>query len=284
MKTIKILLTFFLVPMLSSSCSYFYGFHQGFTENGEWYLNGLSRDRLPPREKIKIGNDRNHIHLLQFSDGECIGFARATDKEIILARAKNPKKAMGIDAKINGFLAGEYAIQPFAKKNAMKKEQFWETFFEPAPSLPLIPSKFQKYKNRWRWGWERGWSYNFDRYYQWYRRYGPNVDSCSEIPVKKTWKPESGLIITKDSYDSGWLLYDPGEFKILPHHLNVPPGKIGVKMILKIKGNRTVESFGDLTHEKGAVWSDLNSSTIRVHRLYKDDQIEAIRVQMWVKK
>jgi hypothetical protein len=245
-------------------------------KGSEAYYNALSSSFTPITEQTLIDKKGKIVHRVHADRGKYILTVSVTDDEIAEANSYLNDIVKRADAFQTAYQLSEFEAKKQAEKCVFSNKQMLSPTI---PKPPCIPAYLSDQKERWERGWRFGWKYNFNRYIQWMKLYdnkkldGQKDDQENHQMLKSLLAP---------SYDSDWLLYNPGEYKILRHNLNVSPDRIFVNMIIKIKGGKIAEAFADKSNDKGVIWSNLTYNKIYVQRLYNDTLIEAIRIRLWV--
>jgi hypothetical protein len=125
---------------------------------------------------------------------------------------------------------------------------------------------------------------------------GVKVDGGTEISprtslvtVPYAFRSETTNSFPTPDYDSGWQAINPAQSLILTHNLGGNPDNYFVYLTFKAAdGDIHQMLYGGMYDEadrhRGAHWSDLNASSIRIYRLPDDSDIPQVRVQIWVMK
>jgi hypothetical protein len=260
------------------------------TDRGKTYLRAASSSYAPLCEYREPDKSGLVLYTLKSHTGKFIVYNKAFKGEIIKARGAYPDLALAADTFQFAFMASELPARDQARSDVQSGVTRWEDLslasWHPRKSPP-VPVQFTKKADNWKWSWERGWSYNHRRYLEWYARHGnSNFESMTKTVTaneksKHTSKHfEKKQNLPKPLYDSGWLLYDPGEYKVLQHNVKIPPEKmIVIATSMSSEGDASCNTSKD--HSIKECWSELTSTNIRVQRHYKDNTIEAIRIRIW---
>jgi hypothetical protein len=185
---------------------------------------------------------------------------------------------LSIDAVNNALLASELTARHSALQDFKQGGRPADWFLRG--KVPAAPVKYQSCAEKWRWVWNHGFPLNYKRYYAWYEKGGMGSIHVRGEEVERQVLTTRGTVT---EYDSGWLLYDPGEFKYLTHNLKLLPKDMVVD-IRVLRGGCIVTAHCNPVKLTGVLSSELTRSTVKIHRLYKDEDSGAIRVRVSLRR